>query len=60
LKNLTPGSRRQDHTTSPYAEVFRPVKRSPDTAASIASHAQRIVTIAKRPSDGLETERCIP
>jgi hypothetical protein len=31
---------------------FRPVKRSPDVTASIASQAQRIVTIAKRPSVG--------
>jgi hypothetical protein len=35
---------------------FRPVKRSPDVTASIASQAQRIVTIAKRPSVGRETD----
>src|ERR1700752_2762855 len=37
--------------------VFVRRKNTPDAAASIASRAQRIVTIAKRPSDGLETAR---
>src|SRR5690348_1877000 len=53
---LTPGSRRQDHTTSPStcrayssARVFLALTRQ----ASIASRAQRFVTIAKRPSGGL-------
>jgi len=43
LENLTPASGRQDHTTSPSATVpfvWRAI-RPPDTAASIASRAQR-------------------
>src|SRR5437588_2590909 len=37
LKNLAPASRRQDHTTSPYALAFRPaLKNTPDAKASIA------------------------
>ena len=45
-RSLTPGSRRQDHTTSPSAaELF-----AVETAASIASRAQRVVTMAIRPS----------
>src|SRR5438132_14306143 len=51
FKGLAPASRRQDHTTSPYAaEPF-----AVETAASIASRAQRVVTMAIRPSDGRET-----
>src|ERR1700742_3922818 len=56
LKNLTPASRRQDHTTSPSADrsfvfcatgvhrIFRPT----------------FVTIAKRPSCGQETRGEVP
>ena len=52
--NVAPGSRRQDHTTSPSAAAFSSDEQgSSDAAASIASRAQRIVTIAKRPSGGL-------
>jgi hypothetical protein len=53
--NLTPGSRRQDHTTSPSAaSVFvRATCIALTPAAAIASRAQRFVTIAKRPSGGL-------
>src|SRR5437899_9068910 len=37
LKNLTPASRRQDHTTSPYALAFSSgVKKTPDAKASTA------------------------
>jgi hypothetical protein len=47
-RGLTPGSRRQDHTTSPSAaEPF-----AVEPAASIASRAQRNVTMAIRPSGG--------
>jgi len=65
--NLTPASRRQDHTTSPSAEsIVRPRAirsltglvdppchplASPDAAASTASRPTS-VTIAKRPSEG--------
>jgi hypothetical protein len=50
---LAPASRRQDHTTWPYASAFSSgAKNTPDAKASIASPAQRIVTIAKRPSCG--------
>src|SRR2546429_6442491 len=53
LKSLAPASRRQDHTTSPYASAFSSgAKNTPDAKASTASPAQRIVTIAKRPSCG--------
>jgi hypothetical protein len=38
LRNLTPASGRQDHTTSPYAIS---IVRLRDTAASTASRAQR-------------------
>ena len=44
--NVAPGSRRQDQTTSPYAAGSFAV----ETAASIASRAQRVVTMAIRPS----------
>src|SRR5438874_10799053 len=51
--SLAPASRRQDHTTSPYASAFSSgAKIAPDAKASTASPAQRIVTIAKRPSGG--------
>jgi hypothetical protein len=37
--SLTPASRRQDHTTSPYAPAFSSgVKNTPDAKASTASH----------------------
>src|SRR5205085_12518912 len=56
LKNLTPASRRQDHTTSPYALAFRPARSlAPDAKASITSRVQRVVTIMIRPSCGRET-----
>ena len=52
-QGLTPASRRQDHTTWPYASAFSSgVKNTPDAEASIASKALRFVTIAKRPSCG--------
>jgi hypothetical protein len=55
LKSLAPASRRQDHTTSLYAaEPF-----AVETAASIASRAPRVVTMAIRPSGGRETVRLI-
>jgi hypothetical protein len=44
--NLMPASRHQDHTTSPSATGAFVLC----TVASIASRAQRFVTIAKRPS----------
>jgi hypothetical protein len=55
LANVAPGSRRQDHTTSPStAGVFvRATCIVLTPAAAIASCAQRFVTIAKRPSGGL-------
>src|SRR2546430_17195953 len=53
--SLTPASRRQDHTTSPYALAFRPAKKPPDAQASTASRAPRVVTIMIRPSCGRET-----
>ncbi|KAH2777563.1 hypothetical protein KXW38_009066 [Aspergillus fumigatus] len=46
----TPGSRRQDHTTSPSAAYsVSPGEGSPSPAAAIASRAQRYVTIAHTP-----------
>src|SRR6266849_4285038 len=67
--NLTPASRRQDHTTSPSASasfVSAPFDRSRESRPAITSHAQccrvhRIpfptsVTIAKRPSVGRDGE----
>src|SRR6266480_7729383 len=54
--SLTPASRRQDHTTSPYASAFSSgAKKAPDAKASIASRAPRVVTIMIRPSCGRET-----
>src|SRR5437899_570929 len=51
LRNLAPASRRQDHTTSPYALAFSSgVKKTPDAKASTASRAPRVVTIMIRPS----------
>ena len=50
--SVAPGSRRQDHTTSPYAAAFSSGANTPDATASIASRTLRIVTIAKRPSVG--------
>ena len=44
LRNLTPAPRRQDHTTSPYAEPHSSVAAS----ASIASH-RTFVTMANAP-----------
>src|SRR6266480_3182489 len=56
LKNLAPASRRQDHTTSPYALAFSSgAKKAPDAKASTASRAPRVVTIMIRPSCGRET-----
>src|SRR5215216_480447 len=53
LTSLTQASRRQDHTTSPYASTFSSdARNAPDAEASITVPAQRIVTIAKRPSCG--------
>src|SRR5205809_5293416 len=49
LKNLAPASRRQDHTTSPYALAFSSgAKNTPDAKASTASRAPRVVTIIIR------------
>src|SRR5256885_2521183 len=54
--SLTPASRRQDHTTSPYALAFSSgAKKAPDAKASTASRAPRVVTIMIRPSCGRET-----
>ena len=53
--DLTPASRRQDHTTSPYAATAIRLWR----AASIASRAPRVVTMAIRPSGGRETAQLI-
>ena len=53
--DLTPASRRQDHTTSPSASV--PFVHS--TSASTASHPA-FVTIASRPSVGTGPNRSIP
>ena len=52
--NLTPASRRQNHTTSPSASVL--FVRS--TSASIASRPA-FVTIANRPSSGTRPNRSI-
>ena len=52
-QGLAPASRRQDHTTSPYASAFSSgAKDTPDAEASITPSALRFVTIAKRPSCG--------
>src|SRR5207248_6933719 len=46
LKSLAPASRRQDHTTSPYALAFRPARKNvPDAKASITYRDQRVVMI---------------
>src|SRR5579863_7647632 len=52
-----PASGHQDHTTLPYAAAFSSGSTTiePDAAASIASRAQRAMTIAIRPSVGRET-----
>ena len=50
-----PASRHQDHTTSP-SDLLAFVWRN---KPSIASRAQRVVTIAKRPSIGRETRRAL-
>jgi hypothetical protein len=71
-QDLTPASRRQDHTTSPYAttsfvsspfdrsRAFRqpalPSRCAPDAAASTAPHPAS-VTIAIRPSGGVGCEK---
>src|SRR5262249_7521009 len=44
--DVAPGSRRQDHTTSPYAAGSFAI----ETATPIASCTQRVVTMAIRPS----------
>jgi hypothetical protein len=51
-QGLISASGYQDHTTSPYAAALSsgPMIIKPDAAASIASRAQRVVTIAIRPS----------
>jgi hypothetical protein len=54
--NLIPASRYQDATTSPSATGALVVR----TVASIASPAQRLVTIAKRPSSRAEDARKMP
>ena len=56
-QGLISASGYQDHTTSPYAAALSsgPIIIKPDAAASIASRAQRVVTIAIRPSVGHET-----
>src|SRR5438552_15986510 len=60
LTSLAPASRRQDHTTSPYALAFRPARSlAPDAKASITSRAQRVVTIMIRPSCGPGTGEVI-
>jgi hypothetical protein len=61
-RSLTPASRRQDHTTSPYALAFSSgeLNRSPDAKASTASRAPRVVTIMIRPSCGRETGEEMP
>ena len=49
-QGLAPASRRQDHTTSPYALAFSSgAKKAPDAKASTASRAPRVVTIMIRP-----------
>ena len=52
LAGLTPASGRQDHTTSPYAAALSSglISIEPDATTSIASRAQRVMTIAIRPS----------
>jgi hypothetical protein len=47
--SLTPGSRRQDHTTSPYAAAFSSGAETPDAASVHRNPRQRSVTTAKRP-----------
>jgi hypothetical protein len=56
-QGLISASGYQDHTTSPYAAALSsgPMIIKPDAAASIASRAQRVVTIAIRPSVRRET-----
>jgi hypothetical protein len=51
-QGLISASGYQDHTTSPYAAALSSgsISIEPDAAASIASRAQRVVTIAIRPS----------
>src|SRR5438128_3490292 len=39
LRGLTPGSRRQDHTISPYAVNVSPGAEAPDATAAIATRA---------------------
>jgi len=56
-QGLISASGYQDHTTSPYAAALSSglISIEPDAAASIASRAQRVMTIAIRPSVGRET-----
>ena len=56
-QGLISASGYQDHTTSPYAAALSSglITIEPDATASIASRAQRVVTIAIRPSVGHET-----
>jgi len=60
-QGLISASGYQDHTTSPYAAALSSglISIEPDAAASIASRAQRVVTIAIRPSAGHETARVL-
>jgi hypothetical protein len=48
--NVAPGSRRQDHTTSPYAAAFTSSERTRLTPQRPSQPAPRFVTTAKRPS----------
>jgi hypothetical protein len=59
--NLTPASRHQDHTTSPYAAASSSGATESHLAppTSIASRALRVVTIAIRPSSGHETAQAL-
>jgi hypothetical protein len=60
-QGLISASGYQDHTTSPYAAALSsgPMIIKPDATTSIASRAQRVVTIAIRPSGGPETARVL-
>jgi hypothetical protein len=65
-QGLISASGYQDHTTSPYAAALSsgPIIIKPDATASIASRAQRVVTIAIRPSqkarDGVSSKIDLP
>jgi hypothetical protein len=66
--NVAPGSRRQDHTTSPYAAFLRPAPdlipfgnqaATPEIAASIASRTRRIRDDRASSLSGRETGRVL-